>query len=96
METKERHRIRRMTRAEIERDDAIIAQLLEAEGEALYAWVTTRPTTMAGILASLEYASLEGVSLFEDGGTPMSPVCQFPMMIAEALRRLLKTELLDA
>jgi hypothetical protein len=86
----------RHTKAEIEREDAIVAALVEEEEHAGFTWLTTPPTTVAGILASLEYAGLEGVSLFEDGGTPKSAVCQFPRMIAEALRRLLKTESLDA
>jgi hypothetical protein len=49
-----------LTKAEIERKDAIIAALVEEEEAAGFAWLTTEPTTMAGILASLEYASLRG------------------------------------
>jgi hypothetical protein len=78
----------KLTKEEVKRDDAIVAALVKEEDDAGFVWLTTEPTTMAGILASLEYASLESVSMFEDGGTPTSPVCQFPRMIAEALRKI--------
>jgi hypothetical protein len=78
-----------LTKAELEREGAIVDRLLEEEGEARFAWATTQPTTMAGIIATLEYAGMEGVygmdttPLFEGGGAP-----QFPRMIVEALRKI--------
>jgi hypothetical protein len=107
-ETKERHRSRRMTRAEIERDDAIIAQLLEAEGKALFVWVTTQPTTMAGVLATLEHAvvkngdpndphyrrSEDPTNLFEGAEGAHEAFEQFPTMIAAALRQIMADKML--
>jgi hypothetical protein len=82
----------KLTEAEIERDDAIIAELMKDEYDARVAWAETRPTTIAGIIASLEYAAMEGVygldttPLFESDGDPFH---HFPRMIAAALRRLM-------
>jgi hypothetical protein len=84
----------RHTKAELERENAVTEELLEEEGDARIAWAETQPTTMAGIIASLEYASMEGVygmettPLFEGGGE------QFPAMIAEALRQFMAEKLL--
>jgi hypothetical protein len=79
----------RHTKAEIERETTIVDELLKEESDARLAWATTRPTTMAGIMASLEYASMDGVygmdttPLFEGGSE------QFPAMIAAALRQIM-------
>jgi hypothetical protein len=44
--------------------EALITQLARAEVEAFLAWLTTPPTTLAGIIATLEHASHRG---YEDG-----------------------------
>jgi hypothetical protein len=40
-----------------EPSDALVTQLSGAEVEAFLAWLTTPPTTLAGVIATLEHAS---------------------------------------
>jgi hypothetical protein len=54
----ERHRqVARTLSATHEPPDEILEQLSAAEEDAFLAWLTTPPTTMAGVIATLEYAS---------------------------------------
>jgi hypothetical protein len=79
--------------AEAARDDAG-----DAVGDAFTDWVTTQPTTMGGVLATLDYAA--SISLIDDDRTVLAyydlPIegcsdfepAKFPAMIAAALRQI--------
>jgi hypothetical protein len=85
-----------------ENDSVLSAQLLNAEREAFITWLTTPPTTLGGMLATLSYASRRAyngsdyVNLAETtlylGGDGSSDIVTageaFPAMIAAALRKL--------
>jgi hypothetical protein len=74
--------------------------MLEAEGDAFIAWLTTTPTTMAGVIATLEHAShrpydgadyanlAESAQYFHGRGSPCNAGEQFPAMVAAALRKI--------
>jgi hypothetical protein len=54
----ERHRQAAQTlSAAHEPPDALLEQLSAAEEDAFLTWLTTPPTTLAGVIATLEYAS---------------------------------------
>jgi hypothetical protein len=40
-----------------EHDDEAGEQLLKTESDALLAWLTTQPATMAGVIATLKHAT---------------------------------------
>jgi hypothetical protein len=101
----ERHRTAMQALAAAhEPPDALIEQLSGAEQDALLAWLTTPPTTMAGVVASLAYASYrppdnEYANLAEsaqycrgDGDSDPNDILtageQFPAMIAAVLRKI--------
>jgi hypothetical protein len=44
--------------------EALVTQLLRAEVDAFLAWLTTPPTTLAGVIATLDHASRRA---YEDG-----------------------------
>jgi hypothetical protein len=77
-----------------EDDEALSAELLEAEQDACIAWLTTPPTTMAGVIATLEHAIMrdyEHTILLESAhyhGERLDAAEQFPAMIAAALRKI--------
>jgi predicted TPR repeat methyltransferase len=87
-----------------EDEDKISQQLLNAEREAWRAWLTTPPTTLAGVIATLEHASRKPytsdypddyvyTNLAETAeylGDSREMGAQFPQMIADALRRVLR------
>jgi hypothetical protein len=94
---------------ETHEDDKISNQLLAVERDAWCTWLTTPPTTLAGIVATLEHASHRPyppdpdypdehvyTNLAETGEYVPGDVLEFPTMIAAALRKLLKSELSDA
>jgi hypothetical protein len=61
--------------------------------DALIDWLKTAPTTMAGVLATLDYAASaidDDRTVLSDmqGGPDFELVQQFPAMIAAALRKL--------
>ena len=64
-----------------EDDEERSNRLPRAERAAWHAWVMTAPTTMAGLMATLEHAS----SPNDDDCTRLA---QFPAMIAEAPRKI--------
>jgi hypothetical protein len=76
-------------------DEAFGVQRLCAANDALIAWLTTPPTTMAGAIATLEYACVrdcEQTLLLESAhynGERLSAAGQFPQMIATALRQIM-------
>ena len=79
-------------------DPGPMLQLLDASEDAIVAWLTTTPTTMAGVVATLAYASErdgerddERGLLLESANYPgerLGAAAQFPAMIAAALRRI--------
>jgi hypothetical protein len=75
-------------------DEALSVQRLCAANDALIAWLRTPPTTIAGAIATLEYASLrdcEQTLLLESAhynGERLAAAGQFPQMIAAALRTI--------
>jgi hypothetical protein len=77
-----------------EDDEALSTQLLDAEQDACIAWLTTPPTTMAGVIATLEHAGMrdyEHTILLESAhyhGERLDAAEQFPAMIAAALRKI--------
>jgi predicted TPR repeat methyltransferase len=92
-------------------EDKISQQLLNAEREAWRLWLTTPPTTLAGVIATLEHASRKPyTSDYPDdyvhtnlaetaeyfGGDIREIGAQFPQMIADALRRVLQDKGLAA
>jgi hypothetical protein len=59
----ERHRqATQALSAQHEPSDALVTQLSRAEVGAFLAWLTTPPATLAGVIATLEYASHRRVS----------------------------------
>jgi hypothetical protein len=88
---------------ETREDDKISKHLLAVERDAWRAWLTTPPTTLAGVIATLEHASRRPyppdpdwdeyayTNLAETGeylpGDVLEAGEQFPAMIAAALRR---------
>jgi hypothetical protein len=75
-------------------DEALSVQRLCAANNAILAWLTTPPTTMAGVIATLEHASVrdcELTFLLESAhfdGERLAAAVQFPQMIAAALRKI--------
>jgi hypothetical protein len=75
-------------------DEALSVQVLLAADNALLTWLTTAPTTMAGAIATLEYAATrdcECTILLESAhyyGERLAAAEQFPAMIAAALRKI--------
>jgi hypothetical protein len=101
----ERHRQviqARLLALHTDQPDEISNQLLTAEGNAFLAWLTTPPTTMTGVIATLDHAShrpsdnvLPGdytyAHLAESAqyfGNIRKAGEQFPAMIAAALRQI--------
>jgi hypothetical protein len=87
--------------------DELVTQLLRAEVDAFLAWLATPPTTLAGALATLEYASHRpSVWDYPDDHVYTDPaeaaqyddileVCeQFPATIAAMLRQIVAAKLL--
>jgi hypothetical protein len=91
----ERHRQAMRTRP-AEHDDDARDRLLAAEGDAFVEWLTTPPTTMAGVIATLDHAAANYSDGFDSyycrGDGDLSDVVaageQFPAMIAAALRQI--------
>jgi hypothetical protein len=80
---------------EREAAEAASAQAAEAEDAALLAWLTTPPTTLAGAIATLEYAAMrdcEHTFPLESAryrGERLAAAEQFPAMVAAALRQII-------
>jgi hypothetical protein len=87
--------------------DELVTQLLRAEVDAFLAWLATPPTTLAGALATLEYASHRpSVWDYPDDHVYTGPAkaaqyddileaCeQFPAVIAATLRQMVAEKLL--
>jgi hypothetical protein len=83
-----------------EDDEALGTQLVGVEQDACIAWLTTPPTTMAGVIATLEHATTrdhEYTILLESAhyhGERLDAAEQFPAMIAAALRQIVADKLL--
>jgi hypothetical protein len=80
-----------------EDDDELRAPLLNAERDAWLAWLTTPPTTLAGVIATLTHASQRAYADADYANLPESAHCsgddlrageRFPQLIAEALHRI--------
>jgi hypothetical protein len=80
-----------------EDDETLSAQLLAAERDAWLAWLTTPPTTMAAVIATMEHASYRPYDSSEYANQAESTQYSsdileageaFPLMIAEALRKI--------
>jgi hypothetical protein len=87
--------------SETHEDDKISNQLLSVERAAWCAWLTTPPTTRAGVIATLEHASQQPYpdDLDDHVPTNLAEAAEclgdaqtageaFPQMIATALRKL--------
>jgi hypothetical protein len=80
-----------------EDDETLSPQLLAAERDAWLAWLTTPPTTMAGVIATMEHASYRPYDSSEYANLSQSTQYSsdileageaLPLMIAEALRKI--------
>jgi hypothetical protein len=80
-----------------EDDETLSARLLAAERDAWLAWLTTPPTAMAGVIATMEHASYRPYDSSEYANLAESTQYSsdipeageaFPLMIAEALRKI--------
>ena len=79
--------------------EAIVDAASDRVGDALIDWLTTQPTTIAGVLATLKYAASPSPrdderSVLSDYNLPLGQssgydlVMQFPAMIAAALHQI--------
>jgi hypothetical protein len=101
----ERHRQAiqaRLLALRTDQPDEISNQLLTAEGDAFLVWLTTPPTTMAGVIATLDHASRRPSDNLLPGDYTYAHLAesaqyfgnirkageQFPAMIAAALRQI--------
>jgi hypothetical protein len=80
-----------------EDDETLSAQLLAAERDTWVEWLETQPTTMAGVIATMEHASHRPYDSSEYANLTESTQYSsdvldageaFPAMIAEALRKI--------
>jgi hypothetical protein len=107
----ERHRQAiqaRLLALRTDQPDDISNQLLSAEGDAFLAWLQTPPTTLAGVVATLEHASRRPSDNLLLGDHTYAHLAesaqyfgnirkageQFPAMVAAALHQIMAERLL--